>query len=227
MIVKVVTIHTKQGGSRPMTRSAPDIVVQEVALRDGLQIESQWVDTDDKVDLVDALAAAGVRRIEVSSFVSPKAVPSLRDAAVVFDRIQRRPGTIYSALVPNMKGLAGALQARADEINFVMSASETHNRANVRMTHEQSLDALSQIVGLAHAHGVRVNATIATAFGCPFEGVQPTEKVLEIVRRYVSFGVEGVTLADTTGMANPRQVFRACCRCSPTGASGQVDTAFP
>jgi hydroxymethylglutaryl-CoA lyase len=189
-----------------MTRPVPDIVVQEVALRDGLQIEPRWVETDEKVNLVDALAAAGLPRIEVSSFVSPKAVPSLRDAAAVFDRIQRRPGTVYSALVPNHKGLAGALQARVDEVNFVMSASETHNRANVNMNHERSLAALADIIVPAHAAGIQVNATIATAFGCPFEGTQPVEKVLEIVGRYLSLGVDGITLADTTGMANPRRV---------------------
>ncbi|MBR0692947.1 hydroxymethylglutaryl-CoA lyase [Bradyrhizobium lablabi] len=189
-----------------MTRAVPDIVIQEVALRDGLQIEPQWVETDDKVDLVDALAAAGLRRIEVSSFVSPKVVPSLWDADVVFKRIQRRPGTVYSALVPNLKGLASALRARVDEVNFVMSASETHNRANVNMSHERSLAALAEIVASARPAGIKVNATIATAFGCPFEGAQPLEKVLKIAGRYLSFGVDGITLADTTGMANPRQV---------------------
>jgi hydroxymethylglutaryl-CoA lyase len=97
-----------------MTRPVPAVVIQEVALRDGLQIEPQWVETPDKVDLIDALASAGLRRIEVSSFVSPRSVPSLRDAAVVFAGIQRRPDTIYSALIPNLKGLARALEARVD-----------------------------------------------------------------------------------------------------------------
>lgn len=189
-----------------MTRPVPDILVQEVALRDGLQIEPQWVETNEKVDLVDALTDAGLQRIEVSSFVSPKAVPSLRDAALVFDRIQRRPGTVYSALVPNHKGFLSALQARVDEVNFVMSASETHNRANVNMTHQRSLAALADIVEAARTAGIKVNATIATAFGCPFEGAQLVGKVLDIAQHYLSLGVVGITLADTTGMANPRGV---------------------
>jgi hydroxymethylglutaryl-CoA lyase len=189
-----------------MTSTAPDIIIQDVALRDGLQIERQWIATSDKIGLIDALTAAGLRRIEVSSFVSPKAVPSLRDAGEVFAGIERCPGTIYSALVPNLKGLERAAVAGADEVNFVMSASEIHNRANVNMTHERSLRALTDIVAPAHAAGIKVNATIATAFGCPFEGPQPLKKVLEIAQGYLSLGVDGITLADTTGMANPNQV---------------------
>jgi hydroxymethylglutaryl-CoA lyase len=183
-----------------------DILIQEVAPRDGLQIEPTWVETDDKVRLINALSIAGFSRIEVSSFVSPKAVPSLRDAADVFSRIDRHPGTIYTALVPNRKGAERALAADADEINFVMSASETHNRANMNMTHGDSLLSLAEIATLAYAAGTLVNATVATAFGCPFEGTQPLSKVLGIVKRYLDLGVDGITLADTTGMANPKQV---------------------
>src|SRR5581483_1934532 len=117
----------------------PEVFIQEVAPRDGLQIEPTWVDTDEKVRLVDSLSALGFTRIEVSSFVSPKAVPALRDATQVFTRITRRPGTIYTALVPNRKGAELALAARADELNFVMSASETHNLANMNMTCARSL----------------------------------------------------------------------------------------
>jgi hydroxymethylglutaryl-CoA lyase len=184
----------------------PDIVIQEVAPRDGLQIEPNWIETSDKIQLIDSLSAIGFRRIEVSSFVSPKAVPSLRDAAEVFARIARRAGTIYVALIPNLTGAELALAARADELNFVMSASETHHRANMNMTQEHSLAALAEIVQSAHASGTPVNATVATAFGCPFEGVQPFRKVLDIVRRYLDLGADGITLADTTGMANPNQV---------------------
>jgi len=183
-----------------------DIVIQEVAPRDGLQIEPNWVATDDKIRLINSLSAIGFARIEVSSFVSPKAVPALRDAAEVFARIERRAGTVYTALIPNRKGAELALGARADELNFVMSASETHHRANMNMTHEHSLAALAEIVQSAHGSGAPVNATVATAFGCPFEGVQPFRKVLDIVRRYLGLGADGITLADTTGMANPNQV---------------------
>jgi hydroxymethylglutaryl-CoA lyase len=183
-----------------------DVLIQEVAPRDGLQIEAKWVETDDKVRLINALSIAGFSRIEVSSFVSPKAVPSLRDASDVFSRIERHPGTIYTALVPNRKGAERALAADADEVNFVMSASETHNRANMNMTHGRSLAALADIVPPVHAAGALINGTIATAFGCPFEGPQPVPKILDIIRRYLDLGADGITLADTTGMANPNQV---------------------
>jgi len=186
----------------------PDIVIQEVAPRDGLQIESRWVETGEKIRLVDSLSAMGFRRIEVSSFVSPKAVPALRDAAEVFAGITRRPGTIYTALVPNRKGAAFALAARADELNFVMSASETHNRANMKRTRDRSLASLAEVVEAAHTAGTPINATVATAFGCPFEGDQPAGTVLGIIERYLELGVDNVTLADTTGMANPNQVSR-------------------
>jgi len=184
----------------------PAIIVQEVGPRDGLQIEPAWVETADKVALVDGLSRAGFSRIEVSSFVSPKAVPALRDAAEVFARIERRPGTVYVALVPNLKGAERALEARADELNLVMSASETHNRANMGMGHDGSLGAFARIAEAVRGLPVAVNATIATAFGCPFEGDQPPDKIAAIAARYLDLGVEGVTLADTTGMANPRQV---------------------
>jgi hydroxymethylglutaryl-CoA lyase len=189
-----------------MTNAPPDIMIQEVAPRDGLQIERTWIETDEKIRLIDSLSALGFGRIEVSSFVSPKAVPALRDAAEVFARIVRQPGTIYTALVPNRKGAELALAARADELNFVMSASETHNLANMNMTREHSLASLAEIVKPAHVARALVNATIATAFGCPFEGTQPSNKVLDIVKTYLDLGVDGITLADTTGMANPAQV---------------------
>ncbi|MBN8990144.1 MAG: hydroxymethylglutaryl-CoA lyase [Rhizobiales bacterium] len=189
-----------------MMATRSDIVIQEVSPRDGLQIEPKWIETQDKIQLINAMSAIGFRRIEVSSFVSPRAVPSLRDAAEVFIGIERRPDTIYTALIPNHKGAELALAAGADELNFVMSASEMHNRANMNMTHERSLLSFAEIVKPARQRGVLVNGSIATAFGCPFEGLQPPEKVLNIVKRYLDLGVDGITLADTTGMANPRQV---------------------
>jgi len=185
---------------------APDIIIQEVAPRDGLQIEKAWVETADKVRLIDALSAAGFSRIEVSSFVSPRAVPALRDAAQVFGAIRRHDGTIYVALVPNLRGAEAAIAADADELNFVMSASETHNRANMGMTHAQSLAELSAIGKRTLDAGKLLNGSVATAFGCPFEGTQARAKVIDTVKRYRDLGAGGITLADTTGMANPRQV---------------------
>lgn len=181
------------------------LVVQEVAPRDGLQIEPSWVPTADKIALIDGLSLAGFSRIEAGSFVSPKAIPALRDGDEVFKGIRRQPGVIYVALIPNLKGAQRALEAGADELNLVLSASQTHNLANMRMSREKSLAGFADIV--AHsADAVRLNATVATTFGCPFEGAIDERQVLALVEAYLKLGIGGVTLADTTGMANPRQV---------------------
>jgi len=184
------------------------LIVQEVSPRDGLQIEPKWVETADKIALIDQLSLAGFSRIEAGSFVSPKAIPALRDGDEVFRGIRRQPGVTYVALIPNLKGAQRALEARADELNLVMSASQTHNLANMRMRREQSLAAFGDVVTLAQGTSVSLNGSIATTFGCPFEGVIDEDVVLQIVYAYLELGMQGVTLADTTGMANPRQVYR-------------------
>lgn len=184
------------------------LIVQEVAPRDGLQIESQWVETADKIALIDQLSLAGFSRIEAGSFVSPKAIPALRDGDEVFRGIQRQPGVIYVALIPNLKGAERAIAAGADELNLVMSASQTHNLANMRMRCEQSLAAFGDVVRLASGTTLSLNASIATTFGCPFEGKISEDRVMQIVDAYQELGVDGISLADTTGMANPRQVFQ-------------------
>jgi hydroxymethylglutaryl-CoA lyase len=188
------------------------LIVQEVSPRDGLQIEPTWVETVDKIELIDSLSTAGFTRIEAGSFVSPKAIPALRDGDAVFQQIERHPGVIYVALVPNLKGAERALAARADELNLVMSASQTHNRANMRMSCESSLMAFDDIVRYVQGSGVLLNATVATAFGCPFEGRIDEDRVVGIVDTYREMGIEGITLADTTGMANPRHVRRLVAR---------------
>ncbi|MDE1180294.1 hydroxymethylglutaryl-CoA lyase [Paraburkholderia sp.] len=194
------------------------LLVQEVSPRDGLQIEPTWVETADKIALIDQLSTFGFSRIEAGSFVSPKAIPALRDGEAVFQQIARDPGVIYVALVPNLKGAERALASRADELNLVMSASQTHNRANMRMSCEASLAAFGDIVRHVHAgdsthdgavaKSVTLNASVATAFGCPFEGAIEEDRVIAIVDAYLETGIQGITLADTTGMANPRQVAR-------------------
>jgi hydroxymethylglutaryl-CoA lyase len=184
------------------------LIVQEVSPRDGLQIEPKWVETADKIALIDQLSLAGFSRIEAGSFVSPKAIPALRDGDEVFRGIRRQPGVTYVALIPNLKGAQRALDAGADELNLVMSASQTHNLANMRMRREQSLAAFGDVVALAQGTALSLNGSIATTFGCPFEGVIDEDVVLQIVDAYLELGMHGVTLADTTGMANPRQVYR-------------------
>lgn len=184
------------------------IYVQEVGPRDGLQAESVFVPTEDKILLVNALSEAGLSKIEVTSFVSPQAIPALRDAEIVLREITRRPGVLYSALVPNMRGAERAIDARVDELNLVMSASETHNLANLRMTRAQSLATLSQVARLARDQGVAVNISLSCSFGCPMEGDVPEATVLDWAQQFVGLGARGITLCDTTGMAFPGQAAR-------------------
>ncbi|UXV21222.1 hydroxymethylglutaryl-CoA lyase [Pseudomonas fluorescens] len=191
-----------------ITDYCDSLIVQEVSPRDGLQIESTWVETADKIALIDQLSLAGFSRIEAGSFVSPKAIPALRDGEQVFQGIHRRPGVIYVALIPNLKGAQRAIESRADELNLVMSASQTHNLANMRMRCEASLAAFEDVVSFAADYPVHLNGSIATTFGCPFEGRIDEDRVLQIVDAYRELGIQGITLADTTGMANPRQVER-------------------
>lgn len=191
-----------------ITDYSDPLIVQEVSPRDGLQIEPTWVETADKIALINQLSLAGFSRIEAGSFVSPKAIPALRDGEQVFQGIGRKPGVIYVALIPNLKGAQRAIESRADELNLVMSASQTHNLANMRMRCEASLAAFKDIVSFAADYPVRLNGSIATTFGCPFEGKMDEDRVLHIVDAYRELGIQGITLADTTGMANPRQVAR-------------------
>lgn len=182
------------------------IFIHEVVARDGLQIEPQWVPTERKIELIDRLSATGVAKIEATSFVSPKAVPNLRDAEAVMAGIARNSAVTYVALVPNARGAERALAADVDEMVLVVSVSETHNRANVRRTVAESFAGFTEVFDVARDSGKAVAGALATSFGCPFEGAIPEQQVLDGVARYVDLGVTGVTLADTTGMANPRQV---------------------
>ncbi|WP_413614938.1 hydroxymethylglutaryl-CoA lyase [Halomonas cupida] len=193
-----------------MSQGRERVYINDVAPRDGLQIEKQWVATADKVRLIDGLMATGLARVEATSFVSPRAIPNLADAAEVVQGIRRVPGVGIVVLVPNVKGCERALASGVDEINLVMSASESHSRANLRMSPEQSLAQFAEIVDLAKGSGVFVNGSLSTAFGCPFDGEVPQSRVLGFIERLLELGVEGVTLADTTGMANPAQVARLC-----------------
>lgn len=193
-----------------MNTSPAQIEINEVGPRDGLQIEKALVATDDKVALVDALSDCGFARIEVTSFTSPKAIPALADAADVMRRIRRQPDVIYTALVPNIRGLERALEAGTDEMNLVMSCSETHNRANLRMTRDQSYAELSQVLAAAAQTGTPCNVSLSTAFGCPFDGDVAAEQVLDLAARLVDAGAAGITLCDTTGMAFPTQVAALC-----------------
>ena len=184
------------------------IHMQEVGTRDGLQMEQAFVPTEEKIALVNALSNAGLSKIEVTSFTSPTAIPALRDAEIVMREITRLPGTVYTALVPTLRGAERAIEARTDELNLVMSASETHNISNLRMTREQSFASLAQVVATAQAAQVAVNVSLSCVFGCPMEGNVHASAVFDWVQRFADLGVRGITLCDTTGMAYPTQVHQ-------------------
>ncbi|RYX96085.1 MAG: hydroxymethylglutaryl-CoA lyase [Comamonadaceae bacterium] len=191
-----------------MTKLNKRLYFNEVATRDGFQIEPGFIPTDDKVALVDSLSGCGYAKIEVTSFTSPKAIPMLRDAEEVMGRIHRVPGVEYTVLVPNLRGAERALESRADELNLVMSVSETHNLANLRMPREKSFAALTDVI--RHVGGrTPINISLSCCFGCPMEGDVPLDTVLHWADRFAAFGadrVRGITICDTTGMAHPAQV---------------------
>lgn len=190
-----------------VSASPSPLRIHEVCVRDGFQIEPVFVPTERKIELVNALSRSGVAKIEVTSFSSPKAIPALADAEAVMRGIDRVAGVEYAALVPNVRGAERALGCAVDELNLVMSASDSHSRANLRMTREQSLAQFADIVAAA-AGQAAINASLSTAFGCPFDGDVPAEVVLGWVARLVDLGIDRIALCDTTGMANPAQVQR-------------------
>jgi hydroxymethylglutaryl-CoA lyase len=181
------------------------IFFNDVVARDGFQMEPNFIPTDDKVALIDALSQCGFAKIEATSFTSPKAIPMLRDAEEVMRRIQRVQGVEYTVLVPNLRGAERAFESRADEFNLVMSSSETHNRANLRMDREKSLAGLAEVIRFVD-NRVPINVSLSTAFGCPMEGDVPQTVVEQLVQRFANLGVRGVSICDTTGMAHPDQV---------------------
>ena len=181
----------------------------EVVTRDGFQMEPAFVPTDVKVALIDALSQCGYAKIEVTSFTSAKAIPMLRDAEEVMGRIERVPGVEYTVLVPNLRGAERAMEARPDEFNLVMSTSETHNLANLRMPREHSFAALRDVVA-RFAEQVPINVSLSACFGCPMEGDVPQAEVMQWAQRFADLGVRGLTICDTTGMAHPEQVARMC-----------------
>lgn len=192
--------------------------INEVATRDGFQSEALFIPTDKKIEIIDRLSLVGLNKIEVTSFVSPKAIPNLRDAEEVMNSITRNPEVTYVTLVPNEKGAERALATKADEVNLVMSVSESHNLSNMRMSCEQSLAQFKRICKLMEGSNIRINASLATSFGCPFEGIIAPQHVIEVIHQYLDIGIQSISIADTTGMASPRQVYELC---------SQVSDIFP
>ena len=182
------------------------VKVKEVGPRDGLQAESAILPTEAKLRLIGCLADTGLSEIEATSFVSPKAIPALADAAEVFANLDRRPGVAYSAIVPNEKGARHAVESEADEIQIFLAASEGYNRSNVRMSVEESLEQAARVAKIVREADVPFVAVLSVAFGCPYDGAVAPERVLDLCGRLVELGVEEITFGDTTGMAYPTQV---------------------
>jgi hydroxymethylglutaryl-CoA lyase len=182
--------------------------IREVGPRDGFQNEPEVIPTEEKVRLIGLLGDAGLKRLELTSFVRPDVIPQLADGAEVVTRFEPRDGVAYSVLIPNRRGLDNALRFRDrfQEASFFLSASETHNRKNVNRSIAESLADLEGTIAAAGEAGLRCEGVIATSFGCPYEGEVPSSRVLEIAGRLREFGCEEIGFGDTTGMANPRQV---------------------
>jgi hydroxymethylglutaryl-CoA lyase len=184
------------------------VAIREVGPRDGFQNEPEVVPTDDKVRLIELLAASGLKRLEVTSFVRPDVIAQLGDGPEVLERIAVPDDVSLSVLIPNERGLENALRHRDrfHEVNVFLSASETHNRKNVNRSIAESLAGLERVLGRARAEGLRCEGVISVAFGCPYEGHVPPERVFAIARRLIDAGAQEIGFGDTTGMANPAQV---------------------
>ena len=183
--------------------------ITEVGARDGFQAERAFIPTAQKIEFIDRLIDAGVPRIEATSFVSPRAVPQLADAAEVMAGVDRTRGTVLAALVPNKRGALRAVEAAVDEMVVFVSASESHNRKNVNRSVEESLAGFEDVARVAGEAGIAVSGAISVSFGCPFEGDVAPERVGEIAHRFQQLGFAGASLGDTTGMATPPLVAAA------------------
>lgn len=189
------------------TADARKIYIREVAPRDGFQSWPEFVPTDKKIEIIKLLIEAGVTEMETTSFVSPKAIPQMRDAAEVMAGVPRNV-CIHSPLVPNMKGAQLAFNSGADKVIVVISTTDAHNLANVRRTVKESLTDLRSIFELAKDMGKPVMGAMAVAFGCPYQGDVPEDDVYRLAEAYINGGASSVDLADTTGMATPTRILK-------------------
>ena len=190
----------------------------EAGARDGLQNEAAEVSTATKVELIERLVACGLRQIEAASFVSPKWVPRMADSAAVMAQVQRRPGVVYQALTPNLKGVAAAMSAKMDHIAVFPAASESFSKRNLNCSIAESLVGVSEVCAEAKVQGLKVRGFISTVIGCPFEGPIDPEKVADIAKTLLDLGCSDVSLGDTIGVGTPRQVralIEACGKVVP------------
>ncbi|WLR52621.1 hydroxymethylglutaryl-CoA lyase [Bacillus tianshenii] len=183
-----------------------NVTIKEVGPRDGLQNEKAFISTADKIEWVNKLSETGLSYIEVTSFVHPKWVPQLKDAVEVMKSIKRKENITYAALVPNQKGLELALEADVDEVSVFMSASETHNKKNINKTIEETFPILKEVVDEARNANKTVRGYVSTVFGCPYEGDISIENVLRVSEKLFKLGIGELSIGDTIGVANPKQV---------------------
>lgn len=183
-----------------------EVSIYEVGPRDGLQNEATILSVERKVELIEGLVDAGIKRIEMTSFVNPRWIPALADHMEVAARVRRRPGVAYSALVPNMRGLDSASRAGMEEVAVFMAASQTHNRKNINKTTEEALATYREVIAEARARGMRVRGYVSCVYGCPYEGAVPVEQVIQVAGGLLEMGVYEISLGDTIGVGTPRQV---------------------
>jgi hydroxymethylglutaryl-CoA lyase len=183
------------------------VTVVEVGPRDGFQSEKQFIPTHRKVDIVNALSRTGLKKIQVTSAVHPKAIPQLADAEEVMTKIDRLPGVHYRILAPNLRGVQRAILFKPDEINLMMSVTDSHNRSNANRSVDESLQEFDTLVPMIMAAGISVIGGMGCALGCPFEGKVSIQKLERIADRYLSMGIRSVGLSDTVGVANPQLVY--------------------
>ncbi|MGO4887585.1 hydroxymethylglutaryl-CoA lyase [Anaerobacillus sp. MEB173] len=182
--------------------------ITEVCPRDGFQSLPETIPTDEKVAYINQMMECGFKQIEVTSFVHPKAVPQLKDASEVLEKINRPSGVKLRALIPNLRGLERAIEAKVDKVKLMLSATDSHSKNNANATTFEAIKGFEPLVQRAETSPIHVGGSISVAFGCPYEGSVPIERHIEIAKRYEQMGITDISLADTTGMANPYKIKR-------------------
>jgi hydroxymethylglutaryl-CoA lyase len=191
------------------------VIICEVAPRDGFQAEKEWIPTENKVAIIKKLATTGIQSMEITSFVHPRAIPQLKDAEEVVRQSQELTGIKFRALVPNVRGAQRAIDSGIKKLKLMLSATDSHSLSNANCLTKEAMEGFAPIIELAEK---QVGGSISVAFGCPFEGKVPIHRINTIVERYISYGIDEISLADTVGMANPRQVYSML---------GQLRSNFP
>lgn len=205
---------------RTKLKIPPEVTIWEVAPRDGFQAEQDWIPTENKIYIIRKLAETGIKFIEITSFVHPKAIPQLQDAEKVVEACLdlEEKGIQFRALVPNLKGAERAIAAGIKKLKLMLSATDSHSLSNANCRTKEAMDGFAPIIELAEKHNVKVSGSISVAFGCPFEYKVPIDRLKEIVKRYVDYGVNEISLADSAGMGDPVNVYKTI---------GELRNTFP